>query len=266
MSIRKLFEQKIVKESSITNSGGYVFNNNENLVGDINIELFHDDLMQGSGNELLSKFNALYSSAALAVNNFAIVKRHLKDFSFLNYTNFTSADFERKFKTGLLGTSPNLDFTLESNNNIVAFESKYLELLNKKKVIFKSSYNKDKLKYLNDFWLDLIKMYANNEHYLDIAQLIKHAIGLMNYNYNLPNKEIKKVILVYVFWTPTNYQKFAEYQIHAEELIKFSNILENQNDIEFLSLTYEEFWKMYENNNVFQNHFEKMKTRYRIEI
>ena len=262
MTTRKLFEQKIINKSDKTNIRGYVLNNTDNLINGISIDLFHNDLMQGSGNELINKFNALYSSSALVVNNFAIVKKHLKDFVFFDSSNFRSANFERRFKTGLLGTPPHLDFALENNDTIIAFESKYLELLDRKKVAFKDSYNKKNLPYLNEFWFSLINKYIDKELYLDVAQLIKHSIGLINYN----KQASHKVRLVYIFWTPINSNKFPAYTQHFNELVKFTDALKDQTDIEFISMTYNQFWNFYKDLQIFKEHFEKLMKRYNIEI
>lgn len=266
MTTRKQFEKEIIIKSDRHNTKGYVLNNEDNLIDGVSLDLFYDDLMQGSGNELISKFNALYSSSALAVNNFAIVKNHLKHFSFLGYSGFKASNFERQFKTGLLGTPPNLDFVLENEEVVIAFESKYLELLDKKEVKFKESYNKSKLKYLNNFWFELIDRYIGKELYLDVAQLIKHAIGLTNYRLNLSPTKTQKVILVYIFWTPNNLDKFVEYNQHSKELSAFTDVIQNQSDIEFNSMTYNQFWSFFNESPLFKEHFDKLKSRYSIDI
>ena len=164
------------------------------------------------------------------------------------------------------GTPPNLDFTLENNNAVIAFESKYLELLDKKKVVFPLSYNKSNLSYLDDFWFKLIDSYVDKEQFLDVAQLIKHSIGLINYKRKISDKQTKKVLLVYIFWTPINYEKFSEYNQHSIELNKFAYNINKQSDVEFLSMTYNQFWDLYQNNTPFNGHFDKLRSRYSIEI
>lgn len=255
MTTRKLFEQAIIKKTNKPNLNGYVLDNSNNLIDGVDIDLFQNDLIQGSGNELKSKFNALYSSSALAVNNFAIVKKHISDFRFLDYKDFYDARFERQFKTGLGGTPPNLDFAIENKDTVIAFESKYLEPLDKKTVVFKDSYNISNLDYLDDYWFSLIQKYQGNDLYLDVAQLIKHSIGLINY------KRItkKNIILVYIYWIPDNYDKYSEYSIHSKELVDFSNRLNNRNDLKFVSLTYDQFWDSYDNSIVFKGHFDNMR-------
>jgi hypothetical protein len=266
MTTRKQFEKIIIEGSDKHHSKGYVLNNEDNLIDGISLDLFHNDLMQGSGNELVSKFNALYSSSALAVNNFAIVKKHLKDFKFMEYSDFEHATFERQFKTGLSGTPPNLDFVLENDDVVIAFESKYLEVLNKKEVLFKDSYNNNNLPYLDDFWFKKIKSYTGEKLYLDVAQLIKHAIGLTNYRSNLSKIKNQRVILVYIYWTPNNSDNFNEYVQHSRELVKFNDTINNQTDIEFISMTYNQFWNSFNDSPLFKEHFDKIKTRYDIKI
>lgn len=263
MTTRKNFEKTISKRCEKPNINGYFLNNSENLLEGIDLNLFQKDLMQGSGNELKSKFNAVYSSSALGVNNFAIVKLHLHKFEFLGVSNFKKAEFERQFRTGLKGTPPNLDFTIENNDTIIAFESKYLELLDKKEAKFTESYKKGKLDYLDNLWFSLIDKYQNTSSHLDVAQLIKHSIGLINHKKQFP--KIKKAILVYIYWTPDNFADFAEYNIHEKELIEFKKDIGKSNDLDFLSLTYNQFWDNYD-NSIFQEHFVKMRDRYKIEI
>jgi hypothetical protein len=262
MATRKQFEKAIVERCEKPNVKGYFLNNSENLLDGINEDLYQEDLMSGSGNELKSKFNAIFSSSALAVNNFAIVKKHLTGFKFFDYSDFYDARFERQFKTELKGTPPNLDFTIENKETIIAFESKYLETLNKKKVKFADSYNKENLDYLNEFWFDLIEKYKSFNSNLDVAQLIKHSIGLLNHKRKNPHQ---KVILVYIYWTPDNFNDIQNFREHQKHLAEFEKDIKKSKDLKFISLTYNEFWKLYD-NSIFNEHFDKMRNRYKIKI
>lgn len=266
MSLRKTFEVSIIENSKILNTKGYVLKNEHNLIDGVNLELFHKDLMQGSGNELIKKFNALYSSSALAVNNFAIVKKHLEYFSYQGYSRFVKSTFERQFKTGLKGTPPNIDFVIENQEVIIAFESKYLELLDAKEVKFKESYDKNNLKYLDNYWFKLIEEYIGKTLYLDVAQLIKHSIGLINYKKNYTSITPKKVILIYIYWTPQNMEKFEVYKEHIVELDHLKELYKNQNDIDFNYLSYHQFWNLFNEVPIYNEHFKKIKTRYHIDI
>jgi hypothetical protein len=81
----------------------------------IGFDLFQSDLIQYIVNEFISKFNALYSSSALVVNNFAFVKKHICDFRFLDYSDFYDSKFERQFKTGLRGAVVWLQLTISGS-------------------------------------------------------------------------------------------------------------------------------------------------------
>lgn len=260
MKTRKQFEKAITEKCAKPNVKGYFLNNSDNLLDGITEDLYQEDLMSGSGNELKSKFNAVFSSSALAVNNFAIVKKHLSDFKFFEYSDFFNPRFERQFKTGLRGAPPNLDFTIENKDVVIAFESKYLETLEKKKVKFADSYNIENLDYLNDFWFDLIKRYQDLNLNLDVAQLIKHSIGLLNHRRRNPHQ---KVVLVYLYWTPENFNDVPNFKTHEKELLKFKKDIEKCKNLEFISLSYNEFWKLYD-NSFFNEHFNKMRHRYKL--
>jgi hypothetical protein len=264
MATRKFFEKAIMEKckNPKVNSNGYFLNNSENLLDGIGVDLFQKDLMRGSGNELKSKFNAIFSSSALAVNNFSIVKKYPAKFSCFGYSNFDDVQFERQFRTGLGGTPPNLDFTIENEDVVIAIESKYLEITAKKKAKFADSYSKENLSYLNDFWFKLIKDYSDFHSYLDVAQLIKHSIGLINYKRNNPEKNI---VLVYLYWIPDNYESFKNFVEHKNDLIDFENMMKKNGDLNFISTSYNEFWKSYD-HPIFKEHFDKMKKRYKIEI
>lgn len=259
MSNRNHFEKIITEKSKLLNVNGYVSSNQDNLIKEVTLDLFQAELDAGSGHELKSKFNALYSSSALAVNSFALIKT-LSTFEFIGYKNFNKINFERQFSTGLKGTPPNLDFALENEEVIIGFESKYLEPLDKKKVNFKESYNEINLAYLDKFWFELIEKYNSTKSFLDVAQLVKHSIGMIN------QANGKKVILVYIYWTPRNKDEYQEYEIHQEELDVFSNRMNKQTDIEFLSMTYDELWTIYDKITEFVVYSKKLRERYEIEI
>ena len=73
------------------NDKGYVNSNEENLVEIFdNWKEIRQELSNGQGGELtpdkngVIKFNAVHSSSALAVNNFAILKKHKNKLTFIN--------------------------------------------------------------------------------------------------------------------------------------------------------------------------------------
>lgn len=260
MNKRNEIYKIIKKNTSINNVNGYVKNYKDNLLTGIEEKYFVDDLLKGSGNELDRKFKALWSSSALAVNNFVPIKMNLRDFSFLNYSEFTNAGFERKFPTGLNGTPPNLDFYLENQDVLIAFESKYLETFIKTKLKFAPSYFT--LKDVNKKLYDLINKYNNQEHYLDIAQLIKHSLGLLKYK----TQTKKEIILVYIYWEPINCENIVECKIHAIELKEFTQEIEIIKEIKFESIAYNSFWELFENNNKISSHIQLMREKYNYKI
>ncbi len=262
MTTRKLFEKAITEKCKKPNINGYFLNNSENLLDGIYENIYREDLMSGRGNELKSKFSAIFSSSALTVNNFSIAKEYRSKFNCFDYSNFNKAQFERQFQTGLGGAPPNLDFTIENKDVVIAFESKYLETTKKKKAKFVDSYNKEKLDYLDDLWFTLIRKYKDFNSYLDVAQLIKHSIGLINYK---RKNSQKNIILVYIYWTPDNFRTIPNFIEHQNDLIKFEKDIKKSKDLIFISITYNEFWKLYD-NSIFNEHFDKMRKRYKIEI
>lgn len=262
---REYFEERIVRQIGSVAGRKTVANIVDNLIEGVTLDLFEEDFKKGSGNELEAKFRAIYSSSALAANNFSIIKKKPFSFHFLNKSGFEFSSFERQFPTGLGGFPPNIDFVLENSKDIVAFESKYLEHLTKKPVSFALSYNKNRLPFLSEFWFKLIENYRGKILRLDVAQLIKHSIGLIRYNKSLKEKS-KKITLVYIYWTPKNMESYDLFQSHSDELIEFENVMNEQNDINFIKMTYQEFWKMYENDKQLNEHYSKVKSRYDIVI
>lgn len=262
---RAYFEASIVRQSGSLTGRKTVKDISENLIDGITADLFQDDFKKGSGNELEAKFLALYSSSALAANNFAVIKNDPFSFQFINKSEFQQCNFERQFPTGLGGIPPNIDFVLESLTDVIAFESKYLEHLTKKPVDFASAYNKNRLPFLSDFWFDLMKTYSGKVLQLDVAQLIKHSIGLIKYNSSVNDKP-KEISLVYIYWTPKNVESFDTFKKHLDELVEFEKIMRKQIDINFIRMRYDEFWEMYENIGLLKEHYSKVRNRYHIVI
>ena len=115
---------------------------------------------------------------------------------------------------------------------------------------------------MNDKWFSLNQVYRSKKMFLDVAQLIKHSIGLINYKH----KTQKNVILVYIFWTPNNSELFPEYLTHTEELKEFNEKINSFDDLKFVSMTYDQFWENDSNSEIFKGHYVKVKGRYKIEI
>ena len=256
--MRNLFEQKIVNlmGEKIKHTDGYVKNPADNVFDFITPDLYEDDLKQGDGHELDSNFKALYSSSALCVNSFAIVKKYVSDIELFGFKDFYSAQFEKHLFTGLGGFSPNLDFFLENDTTFIGIESKFLEPLEMTTADFSDSYFSDKNRFPEI--KILMEKYKNYSGYLDVAQLLKHSMGLKN------NCGLKKPVLLYVYWRPENYTDYEVYSALEKELESFSSDLRDV--IEFRYFSYEEIWNEISKNEKLQGFVEPVKKRYLLTI
>jgi hypothetical protein len=255
---RDIIRQKIIDKAAILNTDGYVAEIKDNLIQTVSEEDFIADLANGNGNELSSKFKALYSSSALCVNFFGYFTRHLSKFELLGEGNFKVGKFEAKLPTGLKGTAPNLDFFLENQTSIIGVESKFLEILSPKQPRFSSSYSDIFLNTLHLGLSEIMNHYRsdNSKTYLDTSQLIKHSIGLIR------RKGDKNANLIYLYWEPINANEFYEYSQHKKELVDFADRMKAISSISFYYFTYVDFYTLFANNNLFTEHLTNFKNRY----
>ena len=183
-----------------------------------------------------------------------------------NLNNFNTIEFERKFKNGLGGNNPNLDVVLENNDNILAIESKFLEPLKKKSGNFAESYFNTEDHRSNSKWYNLMKKINNNQinfNYLDAVQLLKHFYGIC-YEKNNKNK-----VLFYLYWEPEHLKNKSPYDVHRQEINKFSNFVKNDELLEFEVMTYQElwdYWKKDTNNKKLIGYIENLEKRYNISL
>ena len=228
-----------------------------------------NEISKGQGNELKNKegrikFCALHSSSALCVNNFANFKKHHKEVSFFGYSGFTEAVFEKKLPTRI--STPNIDFYLENHNTIIGIESKFTEYLKAKFDYTKGNlckyFMREELNYLPYSFGSTILNYINTAKpmHLDVAQLIKHSIGLLN------NKGNKDAVLVYIYWKPKSWSQKGEYQKiyeqHQYELEEFSQRINKF--ITFKYISYLEFWNDYE--KIWDEDVSKIREKYELEL
>ncbi len=154
----------------------------------------------GSGGEIYSsppKMHAASSSSAQCVNAFAFPAFRLKgrrDFwvKFLGIKGgspFDDWSFECKFpiltinRSKMRGTPPNLDFAIWNSHEVVAIESKLTEILKEHKQEIGKKYFSDSIlknyKGLEELAHD-VDSGKEQFTYLNAAQLIKHALGLLS--------------------------------------------------------------------------------------
>ncbi len=266
----KMFPE--IKEDEIDEEGYLTsMNPEDNLLPNVtNWNDIKSKIGKGQGNELKvkkdgrMKFCALHSSAALCVNNFATVKQNMNNISFLEYSNFTKTKFEKKILTGMKGGQPNLDFYLENSKVIIGIESKFIEYLDKTDPTNKTLSKYLKLSFLPQGFDSVIHNYLNctNKMYLDVAQLIKHSIGLIN------NKGNKDAILVYIYWQPKSWNINGTYQkIHEQHKAEIEDFAKKISSfITFKYLSYSELWDNHNEYGISKDDIKLIKAKYDIEL
>src|SRR3974390_265178 len=99
---------------------GYVRYPYENLIPGIGMKDFEDDLLDGDGDELRSKFCAIHSSSALVVNTFACFKLFPTFFQLFGEQGLQNIRFEKKFpifeKSSRHTSEANLDAFIERSS------------------------------------------------------------------------------------------------------------------------------------------------------
>ena len=225
---------------------------------------------RGSGSELLdtpsrpAKMKALHSSSALVVNFFDFWVG--KDASPLRHAlnldeQIVKIDFEAQYSTGLTGNPPNLDVTLELTDGfVIGIESKYSEWLSQKsqsKAPFKSKYFPPG----SALWSanGLVRSQALAEQmrqgddrfrYLDVPQLLKHALGLSNQlgcQFSL--------YYVYLDWPG------KESVVHADEISQFRQLVGEE--LRFVALTYQQLLSaLGKERDVDPNYLSYLQSRY----
>ncbi len=239
-----------------------------NLIDNVSIDDCWDDLVQGDGNELVdspsgpAKFCAAHSSSALAVNVFSPFRRAPSTLSLNGLCGFGEAQFERKCPTGLRGTSPNLDFLALGDDLVVGVESKFLELLRPKPAVFSSAYEQV-IAQAGEGWQHAFTILSNEpKHFelLDAAQLVKHSLGLLHTFRN----SVERIVLLYLYWEPSNADELAEYIQHRQELVEFSRLVAGDK-VDFVYLSYPELWDQWEDEASWTGmpaHLDSLRERY----
>lgn len=240
---------------------GYVPDFVQNLVPSVSRDDFEADLEQGSGGELIGKFRAAHSSSALAVNCFGPFRRYPADLRMPGASQFERLSFEKKCPTGLRGTPPHLDVFLEGESRTVAIESKCLEYLSSHSAKFSPSYMTIRDWYPDSPWVrEMMRLMDDPEVYrwLDAAQLVKHAFGLMR---NHPD-----AILLYLYWEPLN-ADLAPFEEHRREIAAFAdNVAESS--VQFCAMSYPALWTLWERGapTWLSAHLKDLRARYAVEI
>jgi hypothetical protein len=247
---------------------GYVSKYADNLIEGVSPASFEEDLRNGAGNELAGKFCAVRSSSALVVNCFAPFTDENKrtDLQLPWGVDFDASAFEKKIPHGVRGTVPHIDVFLEGANQVVAIESKCLEYLETKPAEFSTEYDSQiKDARRNTTWFRMMKQLMQKPSYykfLNAAQLIKHAFGLMHSFDNGPCK------LVYLFWEPSNWTSYSVFAEHRSEIERFSASTLGTS-IEFVWMSYPELWDYWEKSSTvgwLADHVKRLRARYNVAV
>lgn len=248
---------------------GYVPEFGDNLLDGIDHVWFVNELLQGRGNELKRKFRAAYSSSALAVNTFAPFKMRPTLLRIGDQSGFESMHFEAKcpiFPDHVRRTPPHLDLLAFGPNAIVGVESKCTEHLNPHVARFASTYIDHVPDHIRpSAWFATMKgLIAQPSQYrhLDAAQLVKHAFGLAACYAQRP------IVLLYLYWEPTNADDMPEFANHREEVTRFAAALGGANP-SFKAQSYRALWRQWEELREpewLPEHLRRVRARYEIAI
>jgi len=225
---------------------GYVPRAEDNLLPGLTLGDFAKDLEAGAGKELLGKFRAVHSSAALAVNCFAPLRAGDVPFHLAGHDGLRVEAFERKFPTGLARAQPpHLDVVASSPGEIVAIESKCLEYLTPKRPAFSDRYRTEITdeRATGPWYAEMLRLVAGEGHHyrcLDAAQLIKHAFGLAH-NADRP------ATLVYLYWEPMDAGLSPLFAEHRREIAEFAERVAGSN-LKFEAMSYPELWSDWDNS------------------
>lgn len=244
----------------------YVSDIKKNLCYPEHYELLVRELGQGGGSELRgepAKFRSVGSSSALAFNSFSWWDTRLAELELAGRTGFHTMHFEHKLPTGLHGMAPNLDVFLEGQNETICVEAKFLEPLSPKPAKFSDSYQRIRDRRASGEWYEVYKTLRRDPNafaHLDVAQLIKHYFGITN-----PTNGLDRPVLVYLYWEPAGADHMDEYLRHQEELEDFKSMVEGDELLPFVSLSYAELWEEWRaRGKEYAMHVDKLKQWYEV--
>lgn len=244
-------------------SRGYVNRPEANLVNGVRLEQFESDLRQGDGNELRMKFCAVHSSAALAVNCFAPFKDRPKDIVLLGEHGAVRIQFEKQMPI-VRGRRPsNLDVWVDRGSNVVAIESKLLEYFEPKKPEFAEAYKALEPVSEPCWWSVCKRAWNGDAQQLDVAQLVKHYFGLRRFQKEHSDKPSPELVLLYLFWEPTNWQEIAECRRHRSEVEKLAEQVA-ASSVAFRSMPYHQLWQEWMTIPQLAEHAGNLKARYEL--
>ena len=249
----------------VANEAGRVENPEANLISGVQLEQFEADIKSGAGNELAGKFMAIHSSTALAVNCFSPFKESPELLTCCGSSGFADVYFERICHTGLRGgTHPHLDVWLQREGEVIAIESKFTEYFAVSRAKYSDAYERKRFPHAEDCWWNVLEDSKTTEKQrLDVAQLVKHYLGLIRHL--CTTSEMKTVTLLYLFWEPINSSEVDACIEHRQELANFAEKVTSSQ----ISLTYQSYgslWSEWSQTENLKQHVENLRRRYELEL
>ena len=228
---------------------------------------FGEDLAQGDGTELASKFRAVHSSAALVVNAFARFKDDPAHLTLAGVTGFETLRFERACPTGLRsGRPPNLDLLAQGPAGVVAVESKFTEPLQPTTPCFSPAYSGEiRDERRAGVWFRAMETVVGERDSfgsLDVAQLIKHAFGLARCFKG------QRTTLLYLYWEPQDADRTAAILAHRYELERFARLVAGGFPA-FHAQSYRELWAQWQEAtrpHWLKEHVARLRARYDVSL
>ena len=220
------------------------------------------DFDDGAGRERDRKMRAPHSSSALVVNTFERWRAHPEHLELAGFRSFETIGLEKKYPTGLRGTPPHLDLVAEGTEAVVAVESKCLEYLYPKVPQFEPSHQTLADEYGTRSWFRYVAEGATSALHLNIAQLVKHWLGLCRAYPDRP------VTLLYVYWEPENWRRVPACCRHRCEIQDFADRVAGD-AVRFAALSYPELWAHWEQHSAIPwvtAHVSRLRQRYAVAI
>jgi len=255
------------RPSVVLDDKGYAADFRDILLPMVSPKDFEADLSAGNGNELQTKFRAVHSSSALAVNAFAPFRQRIGELALPDHNGFETLAFEQKCPTGLRrGTPPNLDVLLSGVGGVVGIESKLTEYLTSHRARFSAAYAEQiqGSRREQGYFREMLRLLDAPDSYrwLDAAQLIKHAFGLTGTFGERP------VTLLYLFWEPANPSASPIFADHRREVAAFAERVAGATPI-FRAMSYPELWSSWQDTGPqdwLARHIEDLHARYEVTL
>lgn len=102
--------------------------------------------------------------------------------------------------------------------------------------------------------------------HLDVAQLVKHYLGLIRLADRADEgRKRKEVTLLYLFWEPTNAHDIGDCLSHRRNIEEMASKVSGSR-IKFRSLSYPELWREWESLPGISSHLANLKARYSLAV